>query len=110
MTIEQKELSWRKNDNGNKELNSFKAQPNTNTLHASKKKEEVTLIKGIGPMRKKYLSEARINTIKDVANAPTKRLSAINSIGSTIAKQIKKTAKKHLKEVNLGSFLNLEVK
>ncbi len=42
---------------------------------------------------------------EDIANAPTNRLSTIKGIGSTLAKQIKETAKKHLKEVNLGSFL-----
>lgn len=105
MTVRQKELSWRKNDSGIKELSSFEDQTKKYNLHASKKKEELTLLKGVGQMKRKYLSQAGINTIKDVANAPTNRLSAIKCIGPAFAKQIKENAKKHLKEVNLGSFL-----
>ena len=105
MTVRQKERSWRKNDSGTKELSSFEEQSKKNSLHASKKKEEITLLKGVGPMKRKYLSQAGINTIKDIANAPTNRLSTIKGIGSAFAKQIKETAKKHLKEVNLGHFL-----
>ena len=71
MTARHKELSWRKNDSGTKELSSFEEQTKKYNLQASKKKEEITLLKGVGPMKRKYLSQAGINTIKDIVNAPT---------------------------------------
>ena len=56
------------------------------------KKEDLTQVKHVGPLRMKKLNDAGILTVKQLSKIPLEKLTRINSIGNKYAKQIKAAA------------------
>ena len=67
------------------------------------KKDDLTQVKHVGPLRMKKLNDAGILTIKQLSKIPLEKLTRINSIGDQYAKQIKAAAAKFYEKKSVRS-------
>ncbi len=97
-------------DNGNwkRKFSTLQAQINNESLNVGTAKENIMLIKGIGKSGAEKLNTAGLDTIEKLANASVTRLSSIEGIGPTSAKNISEAAKSYMKTTNLGNFSDSE--